>query len=111
MRSVRRLPPLLRALWVLGLLTSLAALGVLTWTNLAARGADQSGASRGWNRGMALFMALLLLSMAGSVTLAAYNRRFERPRAGRSGRMRGRHSSRRRWRSLRCHSVCWSSRC
>jgi cytochrome bd-type quinol oxidase subunit 2 len=79
MRSVRRLPPVLRALWVLGLLTSLAALGVLTWTTLAARGADQSGASRGWNRGMALFMALFLLSMACSTTLAAYNRRFEHP--------------------------------
>jgi len=79
MQSFRRLPPFLRAMSGLGQLAILAALGVLTWTFLAARGADQAGASRGWNRGMALFMALLLLSMACSVTLAAYNRRFEHP--------------------------------
>jgi len=79
MTSFHRLPPFLRAVWVLGLLSLLAAAGVMVWTTLATRGADQAGASRGWNRGMALFMALFLLSMAGSVTLAAYNRRFERP--------------------------------
>jgi hypothetical protein len=79
MQSFRRLPPFLRAVWGLGQLALLAAAGVLTWTSLTMRGADQAGASRGWNRGMALFMALFLLSMACSVTLAAYNRRFERP--------------------------------
>ena len=79
MTSFRRLPPFLRALRVFWMLALLAAMGVLTWTFLAARGADQSGASRGWNRGMALFMALFLLSMACNTMLLAYNRRFEHP--------------------------------
>ncbi len=65
MRSVRRLPPVLRAVWALGLLTSLAALGVLTWTHLATRGADQSAASRGWNQGTAIGWSLLVLGLAG----------------------------------------------
>ncbi len=79
MTSFRRLPPFLRALRVFWMLALLAAMGVLTWTFLATRSADQAGASRGWNRGMALFMAFFLLSMVGNEMFLAYNLRVERP--------------------------------
>ena len=80
MRFSRRLPPVLRALWVLWRLALLASLGVWVWGSQAPRGADQFGASQGWDRASAISWSLLLLGMACNVMLIPYRRLFERPR-------------------------------
>ena len=78
MTPFRRLPPFLRAVWVLALLSLLAALGVMTWTYLATRGEDQSAARREWNQGTAIGWSLLVLGLACLPLLLAYNARFAR---------------------------------
>jgi hypothetical protein len=78
MRSFRRLPPFLRAVSVLGQLSLLAAVGVMTWTILATRGEDQSAARREWNQGTAIGWSLVVLGMACLPLLLAYNARFAR---------------------------------
>ena len=75
MRAIRRLPPLLRALWVLQLLTLLAGTGVLAWWFPNLHGDDPSLGSHV----AAFFLALLLLVLACTLMIAAYNMRFERP--------------------------------
>jgi hypothetical protein len=79
MRAVRSLPPFLQALWLLwwllGLLASIAAFGVLTWTFLAPHGDDPSfvilGKVINWTN--------WLLSLSLNLMLVAYSARFERP--------------------------------
>ncbi|HEX9413030.1 MAG TPA: hypothetical protein VF916_05960 [Ktedonobacterales bacterium] len=78
MQSFRRLPPFLRAVSVLGQLSLLAAVGVMTWTHLATRGEDQSAARREWNQGTAIGWSLLVLGLACLPLLLAYNARFAR---------------------------------
>ncbi len=78
MRSVRRLPPLLRALWLLDMLAILASLGVNTWAYLLGR---ENGEPR-----QQLYLAawaLLEFGLACGWTVTTYNARLapvRRPR-------------------------------
>jgi hypothetical protein len=64
---------------VLGILAILAALGVWVWDSQATRGADQFGASQGWDRASVISWSLFLLATACSVMLVPYHEHFERP--------------------------------
>lgn len=72
MQHARRLPPLLRALFLLGLLFALASLGVETWAFGVLRDHWEPSAARG----QALAGAFLLLALACNWPVAAYNARF-----------------------------------
>lgn len=75
MRAIRRLPPFLRALWVLGHLALLTDTGVLAWWFPNLHEDDLSLGSHV----AAILLALLLLVLACTLMIAAYNLRFERP--------------------------------
>jgi hypothetical protein len=89
MRAIRRLPPFLRALSLLQLLTLLAGTGVLAWWFPNLHGDDPSLGSHV----AAIFLALLLLVLACTLMITAYNMRFERRGARRPGRIRGGYNS------------------
>ena len=72
MQHFRRLPPLLRALWLLGLLFLLVSLGVEAWVVFREQGLSTA-------RGQDLFLTFVLLSFACNWPVAVYNARFIRP--------------------------------
>ena len=74
MRYFRRLPPLLRALWLLRLLFPLASLGLLAWTLVVFREQEISTA-----RAEAVGLALVMLAVACNWPVTVYSVRFERP--------------------------------
>src|SRR5258705_13515855 len=77
-RYSRRFPPVLRALRALGILALLAFVVIRVWGSLPP-GADQFGASQGWNRAPAISWSFFLLGMACYAMLIPYRTRFERP--------------------------------
>ena len=70
MRYFRRLPPLLRALWLLRLLFPLASLGLLAWTLVVFREQEISTA-----RAEAVGLALVMLAVACNWLVATYDSR------------------------------------
>ncbi len=75
MQRFRRLPPLLRALWLLALLFLLAQCGVATWAWRVLQDHQELVARRAQD----LAPAFLLLAWACIFPGAAYNARFQRP--------------------------------
>lgn len=79
MMALRRLPPLLRVLWVVWLLAFLASLGVTTWAFLLGREGAKSSSQL-----YVVAWALLELGLACNWPIGAYNNTratpFRRPR-------------------------------
>ena len=75
MQHARRLPPLLRALWLLGLALLVVQGGVIAWAWTVLQDHEELVA----RRGQALAPTVFLLVLACNWPVAAYNTRFQRP--------------------------------
>ena len=75
MQHARRLPPLLRALWLLGLALLVVQGGVIAWAWTVLQDHEELVA----RRAQALAPAFLLLAWACILPGAVYNARFQRP--------------------------------
>ena len=75
MQHARRLPPLLRALWLLGLALLVVQGGVIAWAWTVLQDHEELVA----RRAQALAPAVFLVVLACNWPVAAYNARFQRP--------------------------------
>ncbi|MGZ3585224.1 MAG: hypothetical protein ACXVCT_20975 [Ktedonobacterales bacterium] len=78
MRYFRRLPPLLRVVDIFGLLFVVAGLALLGFTSLSSSHPSFLDA----NRVQAIFMNLIILSLACTFTLQTYRTRLSQPDRG-----------------------------